>query len=114
MVGRLDIGKLETTPVDFSELSNVVKNDVVKKSVYDKLVKKVNAIDSNKQILEKKIEDVNKKIPDTSKFIQTHKVNRLKETSFNTWTAEVEPSRYWKSRYWKQADNAEKKIFLLV
>ena len=84
MVGRLDIGKLETAPVDFSELSNVVKNDVVKKSVYDKLVKKVNAIDSNKQILEKKIEDVNKKIPDTSKFIQTHKVNRLKETSFNT------------------------------
>ena len=28
---KLDIGKLETTPVDLSKLSNVVKNDVVKK-----------------------------------------------------------------------------------
>ena len=37
------LGKLETTLVDPSELSNVVKNDV-KKTVHDELIKKVNAI----------------------------------------------------------------------
>ena len=30
-VDKLDIGKSETTPVDLSKLSNVVKYDVVKK-----------------------------------------------------------------------------------
>ena len=38
------IGKLETNPVDLSKLSDVVKNEVVKKSEYNELVKKVNAI----------------------------------------------------------------------
>ena len=33
-------------PVDLSKLSDVVKNDVVKKAVYDKLVEKVNNIDT--------------------------------------------------------------------
>ena len=32
-------------PNDLVKLSNVVKNDVVKKTVYDKLVAKVNNID---------------------------------------------------------------------
>ena len=45
-VDRLDIGKLETTPVDLSKLSNVVKKDVVKKIVYDELIKNVNAIEA--------------------------------------------------------------------
>ena len=31
-VGKLDIGKLETTPVYLSKLSNGLKNDVVKKA----------------------------------------------------------------------------------
>ena len=30
-VDKLDIGKLETVPVDLSKLSNVVKNDVLKR-----------------------------------------------------------------------------------
>ena len=34
-------------PVDLSKLSDVVKNDVVKKDVYDKLVAKVNSIDTS-------------------------------------------------------------------
>ena len=34
-------------PVDLSKLSNVVKNDVVKKTVYDKLVAKLNNIDTS-------------------------------------------------------------------
>ena len=39
-VDKLDIGKLETTPVDLSKVSIAVKNDAVKKTEYDKLVKK--------------------------------------------------------------------------
>ena len=40
-VDKLDIDKLAPVPVDFSKLSDVVKNDVVKKVVYDKLVAKI-------------------------------------------------------------------------
>ena len=43
-VDKLDIDKLVPVPVDLSKLSDVVKNDIVKKTVYDKLVAKVNAI----------------------------------------------------------------------
>ena len=39
-VDKLEIGKLETTPADLSKLSNIVKNDVVKRTEYNKLVKK--------------------------------------------------------------------------
>ena len=41
-VDKIDVDKSKTVPVDLSKLSNVVKNDVVKKTVYDKLVAKVN------------------------------------------------------------------------
>ena len=78
-VDKIDVDKLKTVPVDLSKLSNVVNNEVVKKIVYDKLVAKVNNIDtsgfvlkikynSNKSDLEKKISDADKKIPDTSKL----------------------------------------------
>ena len=43
-VDKLDIDKLAPVPVDFCKLSDVVKNDVAKKSVYDKLVAKVKII----------------------------------------------------------------------
>ena len=46
-VDKLDIDKLAPVPVDLSKLSDVVKNDVVKKAVYDKLVAKVNNIDTS-------------------------------------------------------------------
>ena len=45
-VDKLDIGKLETTPVDLSKLSKVVKNDIVKETEYNELVKKVNNINT--------------------------------------------------------------------
>ena len=38
---KLDIGKLETTPVDLSKLCNVLNNDVAKKTEYDELVKRL-------------------------------------------------------------------------
>ena len=44
---KLDIDKLAPVPVDLSKLSDVVKNDVVKKNDYDKLVAKVNNIQTS-------------------------------------------------------------------
>ena len=46
-VDKLDIDKLVPVPVDLSKLSDVVKNDVAKKAVYNKLVAKVNSIDTS-------------------------------------------------------------------
>ena len=40
-VDKLDIEKFETTPVDLSELSNVAKNDVVKKDAYNAKTKNI-------------------------------------------------------------------------
>ena len=39
-IDKLDIIKLETTKVDLSKLSDVVKNEVFHITVYDELVKK--------------------------------------------------------------------------
>ena len=39
-----DVDKLKTLLVNLSKLSNVVENDFVKETVYDKFVKKVNVI----------------------------------------------------------------------
>ena len=39
IVNKLGTNKLETTPVHLSKLSDVVNNDVVKKTEYDELVK---------------------------------------------------------------------------
>ena len=44
-VDKLDINKLVPVPVDLSKLSDVVKNEVVKKTVYEKLAAKVNYIE---------------------------------------------------------------------
>ena len=53
-VDKLDIDKLVPVPVDFSKLSNVVKNEVVQKTVYDKLVAKVSNIDTSRFVLKTK------------------------------------------------------------
>ena len=79
-VDQLDIGKLATVPVDLSKLSNVVKNDVVKKTVYDKLVAKVNNIDTSDFVLKTnfntKITGLENKIPNTNGLV--------KKTDYNT------------------------------
>ena len=46
-VDKLDIDKLAPVPVDLSKLSDAVKNDVVKKTLYDKLIAKVNKLDTS-------------------------------------------------------------------
>ena len=50
-VNKLDTDKLVPVPVNLSKLSDVVKNDVVKKTTYDKLVAKVNSIDTTGFVL---------------------------------------------------------------
>ena len=53
-VDKLDIDKLAPGPVDLSKLSDVVKNDVLKKTVYDKLVAKVDNLDASDFVLKTK------------------------------------------------------------
>ena len=71
---KLDIEKLIPIPIDLSTLGDVVKHDNVKKTVYDKLVAKVNNIDINEFVLKTKYETDNlyldKKIPDTSEPVK--------------------------------------------
>ena len=45
-VDKMDTDKLRTVPVDLIKLSNIVKNEVVKKTEYNKLVGKLNNIDT--------------------------------------------------------------------
>ena len=46
-VDKLHINKLVPVPTDLSKLFDVVKNDVIKKTEYNKLVTKVNNIDTS-------------------------------------------------------------------
>ena len=50
-VDKLDIAKLTPVPDDLAKLSNVVKNDVVKKTEYNKLVTTVDNIDTTEFVL---------------------------------------------------------------
>ena len=71
---KLDIDKLVPIPVDLSKLSDVVKNDFVKKDVYNKLVTKVNNIDTSGFALKTKYDtdksELENKIPDTSGLVK--------------------------------------------
>ena len=55
-VDKLDIAKLVSVSVDLSKISDVVKN-VVKKAVYNKLVEKVNNIDTSGFVLKTRKEN---------------------------------------------------------
>ena len=80
-VDKLDIDKLVPVLTDLSELSNVVKNDVVKKTVYDKLVTKVNNIDTSYFVLETKYNidkaELENKIPNVNNFVKKEKLSEL-------------------------------------
>ena len=47
---KLNVYELKLASTDLSKLSDIVKNDVVKKTAYDELVKNVNAVDTSKLI----------------------------------------------------------------
>ena len=92
-VDKIDADKLKTVPVDLAKLSNVVKNDVTKKTEYDKLVAKVNGIDNTNFVsrtkyekdgpdFEDKIDKIDKKVPDVTNLVKT--------TDFNTKLTEIE------------------------
>ena len=61
-VDKLDIDKLAPVPVDLSKLSEIVKNDVVEKAVYEKLVAKVNNIDTSHFVSKIKYQTDNKEL----------------------------------------------------
>ena len=77
--------KIVPLPVDLSKLSDVVKN-VVKKTVHNKLVVKVNSIDTCTFVLKTKYDtdktELEKKIPDTSGLV--------KKTDYNAKITEIE------------------------
>ena len=87
-VDKIDTDKLKTVPDDLAKLSNVVKNDVVKKTIYNTLKNKVDAIDTSGLVtrtkfttdtnaLDDKIDKVEKKIPDISRLATKSSVTRL-------------------------------------
>ena len=72
----------------------MVKNDIIKKTEYDKLVAKVNGIDNTNFVsrtkyekdgtdFEDKIDKIDKKIPDVTNLVK-------KKTDFNTKVTEIE------------------------
>ena len=65
------MGKLGTASVDLSKLSDVVKNDLFKKTEYDELVKNVN----------------NNKTTDTT--------NLIKKTDYDTKINQFGKKKYW-------------------
>ena len=73
-------------PTDLSKLSNAVKNDVTKKTDYDKLVAKVNNIDTGGFVLKTKYDtdksELENGIPDTSGLV--------KKTDYNTKITKIE------------------------
>ena len=80
-VDKIDAEKLKTVPVDLAKLSNVVKNDVIKKTEYNKLVTKVDNIDTTNFVsrtkyqkhgskFEDKVDKIDKKIPDVTNLVK--------------------------------------------
>ena len=88
-VDKIYTGKLKTVPDDWAKLSNVVKNDVVKKTAYNALKSKVDGIDVSKYVgrtkyetdgkaIYDKIDVVEKKIPVLTDFVTTARFNHEK------------------------------------
>ena len=80
-VDKSEFDKLTPVPVNFSKLSDAVKNDVVKKAMYDKLAGKVNNIDTSEFVLKTKYQTdktkLEKTIPDVNDFVKKTKLTEL-------------------------------------
>ena len=83
---KLDIDKLIPVSVDLRKPSDLAKNDVNKKTVYDKLVAKGNNIDTSGFVLKTKYytdqSEIENKIPNTSGLV--------KKLDYNTKITEIE------------------------
>ena len=80
-VDKLGIEKLVPIPADMSKVSDVAKYDVVKKTVYDKLVAKVDNIDTSDFVLKTKYAtdktEIEKKNPNVTNFVKKIKLIEL-------------------------------------
>ena len=85
-VDKLDNDKLVPVPADLTKLSDVVKDDVVKKTEYDKLDGKVNNINNSGFVVKTRYDtdksELENKIPDTSGLV--------KKADCNSKMAEIE------------------------
>ena len=61
-------------PIDLCKLSDVVKNNFVKKDVYNKLVAKGNNFDTRKTKYDTDKSELENKIPDTSVLAKKNKL----------------------------------------
>ena len=85
-VDKLDIDRLVPVPNGLAKLSNIVKNDIVKKTAYKKFVTKADNIDTTNFVLktkyendfEDKISKIDKKIPDVSGLVKKKQILMLK------------------------------------
>ena len=84
-VDKLVIAKLLPVPADLRKISDVVKNDVIKKTVQDKLIAKVNSIDTSRFVLKTKYDtdkiELENEIPYTSGLV--------KKTEYNAKITEI-------------------------
>ena len=71
-LAELDADKLKTVPINFKKLSDVADKKVIKKNVYDGLVKNVDTTDTSKLVNKT---DYNAKIKDIEDKISTHWAN---------------------------------------
>ena len=80
-VDKLDIDKLVPVSVDLSKLGDAVKNDVVRKTGYDKLIEKLNNIDTSHFVLKTNYQtgktELEKKIPDVTDLVKEAKITKL-------------------------------------
>ena len=85
-VDKLDIEKVVPIPVELSKLCDVVKNNIVKNTVYNKLVAKVDNTDTSDFVLQTKYNtdktELENKIPHTSRLV--------KKTNYNAKITESE------------------------
>ena len=96
-VDKIDVDKLNTAPTDLAKLSNVVKNDVVKKTDYNA---KVTSIESQiagvtKNTLDNLADITKLKAIDTNSFVTRTKFSAdtnsyLQTSTFNSKVTEVE------------------------
>ena len=88
-IDKSDVDRLVPVPVDLSKLSDVVRNDVIKKTEYNELVKKVNSTTDTSNLVQKteyntKISEIENKINnhDHDKYITTQEFNKLTSDNF--------------------------------
>ena len=67
-VDKIDVDKLKTVHIDLSKRSNAVKNEVVKKTVYNILLTKVNTIEND---CNAKVSGIENKIPSITSLATT-------------------------------------------